>query len=194
MQQGGYSFIVTFRTATMRTRFLRMASAVLAIIAATALAACGDSKPNAAASGSASTTSAARSSSSAPAGPTYSTQAFTIPLDIALPSFLKPAPDEDSEHFVTFSSIDETKAIRILSPVAVYLPNASTTSPVPSDYVGYLTGLTANGAQITDRVDTKSMAMRPRSSPRAPTRRSTEPSAAQPLIFPPRTASAFSPN
>jgi len=160
MHQGGEAPLRTFTT-TMRDTCRRTVRTAVALTAAAALvSACGSSssKPSAARSSAASTTStkpAASSSTSTPAGPSYSTRAFTLPLDIALPSFLKPAPDEDSAHFVTFGSVDDTKAIRILSPVALYRPNASATSAIPSDYVGYLTGLGARGAQITDRVDTK---------------------------------------
>jgi hypothetical protein len=131
-----------------RSLFFRIACTATGVVTVVSLAACGSSSsPTASAS---SATSAA-----APAGPTYSTKYFTTPVDVAVPSWLEPAPTDDTAHFVTFDSSDGSRKVRILSPVVVYPPGSSTTTPIPKDYVSYLLGQAANGGHFVERVDTK---------------------------------------
>ena len=78
---------------------------------------------------------------------------FTTPLDVDVPSWLQPTPDEDSAHFVTWSSGDGSRAVRVLHPVLVYPPGSTTTAPIPADYVGYLLGQADHGGHLTDRQD-----------------------------------------
>jgi hypothetical protein len=47
----------------------------------------------------------------------YPTKYFRTPLDIAVPDWLDPAPQEDSTNFVTWVSPDGTRALRVLHPV-----------------------------------------------------------------------------
>lgn len=101
--------------------------------------------------------SAAPSTSVAPASPaagTYRTSQFTIPFDVVVPSYVESAPAEDSANFVTWLSLDESLAIRFLHPVVVYEPGATTTSPVPTDFVSYLLAQTDHGAKVDARTDT----------------------------------------
>src|SRR5262245_1953108 len=118
----------------------------LALVIMLGFAACSDSQPNAESTGSASSETTAASATDAVS--TYATKFFTPPLDVAGVSFLNSTPDEDSSHFVTFTSADGENAVRILNPVAVYLPGSTSTSVVPADYIGYLTGLSAIGATL----------------------------------------------
>jgi hypothetical protein len=128
-----------------RSFFSRIACAATGVAVIVSLAAC--------AGGSSPTTSG--TAAAAPAGPTYSTKYFTMPVDVALPSWLAPTPTDDTAHFVTFGSSDGSRKLRILSPVVVYPPGASRATPIPKDYVSYLLGQAANGGHFAERVDTK---------------------------------------
>jgi len=87
-------------------------------------------------------------------GSEYSTKYFTTPLDLSVPSWLVPTPTEDTAQFVTFTSSDDSRSVRILSPVVLYPPGSTTETPIPQDYVGYLLTQTAHGGHLTDRIDT----------------------------------------
>ncbi len=126
-------------------------SAALALGVLLMAAACSSSKPDA----SASSTTTQPSTTTAPATFDYSTRYLDPPLDLILPDFLDKKPSEETAHFVTWGAPDGSVAVRVLRPVAVYTPGSTTTSPVPTDYVTYLLGLTAHGAHFEDRVDTK---------------------------------------
>jgi hypothetical protein len=88
------------------------------------------------------------------AGIAFQTRFFSPSLDLAVPSFVKPVPDEESAHFLTFFAADGSRAIRIMEPVSIYRPSESEASVVPADYVAYLDGLSSVGVQLTDRVET----------------------------------------
>ena len=92
-------------------------------------------------------------SSTAAAG-TYSTRHFSVPIDVAVPSFVDPQPAEESANFVTWLSPDEALAIRFLRPVVVYQPGSATAGPLPTDYIGDLLGQVDHGAKFADRKDT----------------------------------------
>lgn len=96
----------------------------------------------------------AESAAASRRGPAYSTKYFTTPLDLSVPPWLVPAPAEDTAQFVTFTSADDSRSVRILSPVVLYPPGSTTETPIPQDYVGYLLTQTEHGGQLTDRVET----------------------------------------
>ena len=64
------------------------------------------------------------------AGVPYSTQYFSTTLDLALPSFVDPAPVEESANFVTWGSPDGSVAVRILRPVVLYPPGSTENAPL----------------------------------------------------------------
>jgi hypothetical protein len=123
--------------------------ALLALSAIGVAAACSDDKSvdGTASSGSAPVGSGATSS--------YSTRFFDPPLDIDLPLFLDPAASDEAAHLVSWGSPDGSVAVRVLRPVVVYAPGATTTSQVPTDYVRYLLGQADRGGHLVDQVDTE---------------------------------------
>lgn len=83
------------------------------------------------------------------AGRQYSTTAFSVPFTIMVESVLKSPPDPDSPNLLSWqaaASADE--AVRFLVPVEVYAPGSSTPQPPPSDYLAYLRGQAAQGADF----------------------------------------------
>jgi hypothetical protein len=114
-------------------------------------------KPSAAAAVSAPLPTKVAGAGSAPVGSNatsiYSTRFFDPPLNIDLPSFLDPIPSDEAAHFVSWGSPDGSVAVRVLRPVVVYPPGATTTSPVPTNYVPYLLGQAAHGGHLVDQSD-----------------------------------------
>jgi hypothetical protein len=130
-------------------RILRNGMLLAAALAVFAVG-CSDDSGSGDASGSDDTETPATTSV---AGMPYSTQYFSTPLDLALPSFIDPAPAEESANFVTWGSPDGSVAVRILRPVVLYPPGSTETAPLPDDYVGYLLAQTEDGAHFADRED-----------------------------------------
>lgn len=95
------------------------------------------------------------SAAEADATTTYSTRHLDVPLDLHLPSWLKATPDQDTEHFVTFSGTNPDLAVRLLRPTDVFAPGSTTRQPVPVDYKTYLLGQTHDGARFADRAETR---------------------------------------
>jgi hypothetical protein len=90
------------------------------------------------------------------AGDTHQTvSTFVAPFTIQLAAWLDPGSADAGEQFVTWQSTDEQRAVRVLSPVSVYLPGSSTEAPPPADFAAYVLSLADAGATITDRVNTE---------------------------------------
>ena len=86
-----------------------------------------------------------------PSATTRSSDAFAFPFELSLPAWVKPTPDVDGSDFVTWMSPTEDRAIRVLHPVSVYPPGATTAGPVPADYQAYFEGLADHGMRLADR-------------------------------------------
>jgi hypothetical protein len=80
---------------------------------------------------------------------------FVAPFEIRLADWLDPGSAETAEHFATWQSADEQRALRVLSPVSVYRPGSRTESSPPADFTTYVLSLAGSGATMTDRVDTE---------------------------------------
>jgi len=99
---------------------------------------------------------ASASSPSLPAGPTYASKAFAVPLTITVPaSYFKAQPNEDTSTFLTWhtgSTELEGKfhRVRFLLPVALYPPGQTTPQTPPKDYLTYLRGLSRQGVTLAD--------------------------------------------
>ena len=143
---------------TIRKVQARRRSAALTLGVVLLATACSSSKPAASSSSSSSSIGGAAvtsSSSTPPRNFDYSTKLLDPPLDFDLPSFLDTTPGDEGAAFVTWGSPDGSVAVRVLRPVVVYAPGATTTSPVPAEYVKYLIGQADHGAHFVDRVETK---------------------------------------
>ena len=89
-----------------------------------------------------------------PSTSTFTTTSFGVPLQVAVPSWLTSPPDTEESTFMTWSANDSDRAVRMLLPVNLYPPGATTPTPVPSDYLSYLSKLSADGARLDDRSTT----------------------------------------
>jgi hypothetical protein len=91
-------------------------------------------------------------SQSATSTPVYSAVNFKPSFTVEPPSWLSPDPTADEPHFLTWTGTgaDVDRAVRFLAPIGVFDPaHANRLSPLPKDYVGYLEGLSAYGAEIS---------------------------------------------
>jgi hypothetical protein len=94
---------------------------------------------------------AAASSTPSPSTSTFTTQSFGVSFQIELPSWLTSPPDTEEANFMTWSANDSDRAVRMLLPVSVYPPGATTPTPVPTDYLSYLNTLSNDGVHLDDR-------------------------------------------
>jgi len=137
-------------TATRQRRTPRRDSsivAVLGVLAALALGACGGDPKDAEAVEASSTT--------ASQGGSYSTQAFIVPFDVMVPDLFPTEATTDSANFVTWETGNEADpAVRFLVPVDVYVPGETEATPPPADYLTYLLGQREDGATFSDRTET----------------------------------------
>jgi hypothetical protein len=85
----------------------------------------------------------------------YPTKYFRTPLDIAVPDWLDPDPQEDATNFVTWVSPDGTRALRVLHPVEVYPPGSTKPTAPPEEFEQYVLGQAESGVTLTDQVDAK---------------------------------------
>ena len=85
---------------------------------------------------------------------TYTSQAFTLPFDVTVPSWLAGEADVDEPGFVTWDAPDIDRAVRFLLPTELYEPGATTATAPPDDYLAYLMAQAADGAEFTDLTDT----------------------------------------
>jgi hypothetical protein len=96
------------------------------------------------------------SSPSLPAGPTYASKAFAVPLTITVPaSYFKAQPNADTSTFLTWhTGSTELEGrfhrVRFLLPVALYRPGQTTPETPPKDYLAYLRGLSRQGVTLAD--------------------------------------------
>jgi len=100
-----------------------------------------------------STSESAKASTSSPAGQTYASKAFAVPLTITVPaSFFKAQPNSDTNTFLTWFTGSEARyhKARFLLPVALYRPGQTAPETPPKDYLTYLRGLSRHGATLAD--------------------------------------------
>ena len=98
---------------------------------------------------------ASASSPSSPAGPTYASKAFAVPLTITVPASFKAQPNSDTSTFLTWvTGSTENEGtfhrVRFLLPVALYRPGQTAPETPPKDYLTYLRGLSRHGATLAD--------------------------------------------
>jgi hypothetical protein len=72
------------------------------------------------------------------------------PFSVTVPDWLDPAPSVSTAHFVTWQTPDQTRGIRVLSPIQVYKPGATKPTAPPRDFGAYLSSLSKSGARLSD--------------------------------------------
>lgn len=121
--------------------------AVLGVLAALTLGACGGDSKDAEA--------VDASSMTASEGGSYSTQAFILPFDVIVPDLFPTEATTDTANFVTWETGTEgDPAVRFLVPVDVYVPGETEATPPPADYLTYLLGQSEDGATFSDQSET----------------------------------------
>jgi len=98
---------------------------------------------------------ASASSPSSPAGQTYASKAFAVPLTITVPASFKAQPNSDTSTFLTWvTGSTENEGtfhrVRFLLPVALYRPGQTAPETPPKDYLTYLRGLSRHGVTLAD--------------------------------------------
>ena len=102
-------------------------------------------------SSAASTSGPATVSPSSPAGQTYASKAFVVPLTVTVDASLKSPPDPDSRNLLSWDAAHDSSAkVRFLVPVSLYRPGSSVPEAPPRDYLAYLRGLTSDGVTFSD--------------------------------------------
>jgi hypothetical protein len=97
-------------------------------------------------SSAASTSGSATASPSSPAGQTYASKAFVVPLAVTVGTSLKSPPNPDSRNLLSWDAADgPNNKVRFLVPVNLYRPGSLTPEAPPKDYLTYLQGLTGQG-------------------------------------------------
>ena len=84
----------------------------------------------------------------------YTSSSFVLPFSVTLPAWLPSEPSAEEPNFVTWEAPAVDRAVRFIVPVNVYPPGGTGTTPVPDDYVAYLLGQSADGAEFSDVTET----------------------------------------
>src|SRR5215470_6739502 len=102
-------------------------------------------------SSAASTSAPAKASPSSPAGQTYASKAFVVPLTVTVDASLKSPPDPASRNLLSWDAARDSSAkVRFLVPVNLYRPGSSAPEALPRDYLAYLQGFTRWGVKYSD--------------------------------------------
>ena len=132
----------TFRKGARMTSLRRMAPLAVALAVVVLLAGC---TPSASDDRGTLTPVPART------GALYSATISGIAITLLRPAELVQKPNDTSANFVSFQSQGNSNDfVRVLVPSTVCLAGAATPSPTPTNYVGYLHGLSLLGATIRD--------------------------------------------
>ena len=98
-------------------------------------------------SSAASTSGPATASPSSPAGQTYASKAFVVPLTVTVGTSLKKPPNPDSRNLLSWDAADGSSGrVRFVVPASLYRPGSVIPEAPPKDYLTYLQGLTRQGA------------------------------------------------
>lgn len=126
-----------------------MSRAALALfVAALVLAACGGSNGD---GNSGAPSASPETSASGPIGQRYTTTSFELPLTVTVESLLKSPPTSDASNLLTWDAVaSENEKVRFLIPVEVYAAGNPTPQPPPTDYLKYLQGQAAQGAEFSN--------------------------------------------
>jgi eukaryotic-like serine/threonine-protein kinase len=84
--------------------------------------------------------------------PLYTSSTFTVPFDVAAPTWVTPQPTVDEPEFVTWKAPEV--GVRFLLPTTVYPPGRRGPAAPPRNYLAYLLDQTSRGARISDQRST----------------------------------------
>jgi hypothetical protein len=104
-------------------------------------------------SSAASTSGPAKVSPSSPAGQTYASKAFVVPLTVTVDASLSSPPHLDSRNLLFWDAANSSaNKVRFLVPTNLYRPGTSISEAPPKDYLKYLQGLTSHGVELSNVV------------------------------------------
>ena len=130
------------RPAVSMTRYRIVVAASLSAFTLLVMAGC---------SSAASTSGPAKVSPSSPAGHTYASKAFVVPLTVTVGASLKSQPNPDSRNLLSWDAAhDPSGKVRFLVPINLYHPGSSAPEAPPRDYLAYLQGFTIYGVKFSD--------------------------------------------
>ena len=89
-----------------------------------------------------------------PSGTTYVSHSFAVPFSLRIPSWLPSHPGAEQTTFVSWDANDGVRKVRVMAPVSVYRPSATTASALPKDFTKYFLGLRSQGVQFADETTT----------------------------------------
>lgn len=90
-------------------------------------------------------------SASGPIGQSYTTTSFKVPLTVIVEPLLKSPPNPDSPNLLSWdAALSPNEAVRFLIPVELYSPGSSDPRPAPTNYLNYLRGQAAHGAEFSN--------------------------------------------
>ncbi len=96
-------------------------------------------------------TKASAASPPSPAGQTYASEAFVLPLTVTVDASLKSPPNPDSAHLLSWDAVDSSvNKVRFLVPVNLYRPGSWSVEAPPKRYLTYLQGLTSHGVKLSN--------------------------------------------
>ena len=97
------------------------------------------------------TASSPRASASGPVGQSYTSTSFKVPLMVIVDPLLKSPPNPDSPDLLSWDATSSpNEAVRFLIPVELYIPGSSAPRPPPTNYLDYLRGQAAHGAEFSN--------------------------------------------
>lgn len=101
------------------------------------------------------TSTTSTTSTSSAGGQNYSGKAFVLPLTLTVDAVLKSPPNRDSHNFLSWDAVSsDGNAVRFFVPVELYRPGSSAPEAPPKDYLTYLKGFSAAGAEMSNVVKT----------------------------------------
>ena len=132
----------------MNNRLQQRAPIVLGILALV-LGACGRSSEAGNSPGAPS--ASLEATASGPIGQTYTTTSFEVALTVIVEPLLKSPPTIDSPNLLSWDAAGgDNEKVRFLIPVELYFAGSSTAQPPPTDYLEYLRGRAAQGAEFSN--------------------------------------------
>lgn len=133
---------------TSRRSAVRLAVALSTVCA---LAGCASPAATPTTTGAAATKPAATTT---PSGTAFVSHSFAVPFSLRIPSWLPSQPGAEQATFVSWDANDGVRKVRVMAPVSVYRPSATSASALPKDFTKYFLGLRSQGVTFADQTST----------------------------------------
>lgn len=91
---------------------------------------------------------------SSPSAVTFASQSFVVPFSLRVPSWLPARPGTEQTTFVSWDANDGARKVRLMAPVSIYRPDATSASALPKNFTKYFLGLRSQGVTFADESTT----------------------------------------